>query len=245
MFTTRLIRKLIQIEFKVIRLNHFSTKTRYYENIIAKETEIVTNQLVPEIKLHLITQNCRLYHAKADESELHEPFFAFFWAGGIALTRYMLDNPKIVKNKTCLDFGCGSGASSIAAMMCGAKKAVANDIDEVSLIAAQMNAKLNDVELETDCRNLINHPDSFNYDVIFLGDVFYDEEFAVQIIPWVQSLISADKKIIIGDPGRHAFNVCKKLNLKLLNEYKLPENVCIENNGFQYGYVWELHKSLD
>lgn len=243
MFTKRLLGKLI--EFNVISLNHFSTKTKHFESIIAKETEIVRNQLVPEIKLHLITQNCKLYHAKADESELHEPFFAFFWAGGIAVTRYMLDNPNLVKNKTCLDFGCGSGASSIAAMMCGAKKAVANDIDEVSLIAAKMNAKLNNIELVTDSRNLINHPDSFNYDVIFLGDVFYDEEFAVQLIPWIRNLIKAEKKIIIGDPGRHAFNACKNLNLKLLQEYKLPENVCIENNGFQYGYVWELHKSID
>lgn len=243
MLTTKIINKIaIRFKFNVIK-NNFCSTAKFYENVIMKETEIVTNQLVPEIKLHLITQNCRLYYAKVDESELIDPFFAFFWAGGVALTRYILDNPHLVRNKACLDFGSGCGGTSIVAKMCGAKRVVANDIDETSLIAAKMNAKLNNVDIETDGRNLINHPDSFNFDTIFMGDVFYDEDFASQIIPWIQQLLLRNKKIIVGDPGRHAFAPCKNLNLKLLQKYKLPENVCIENNGFQYGYVWEMQNS--
>lgn len=229
------------IKFSIIKNNrYFCSAAKFYENVINRETEIATNQLVPELKLRLITPNCNLYYSKADESELVDPFFAFFWAGGIALSRYLFDNPCIVRNKSCLDFGAGSGAISIAAKLCGAKKAVANDIDHVALIAVQMNARLNHVDIETDNRNLINHPDSLKYDIIFLGDVFYDEDFAAQIIPWIKKLQLIGKRIMIGDPGRHAFNACKALDLKLIEKYKLPESVCVENSGFNYGYVWEL-----
>lgn len=247
MLVNRLIKKNIVICLPHIRLTKrsFCKTVEHYENVITRETEVVTNKLVPELKLHLITKNCSLFHSKVDESFpfKSDPFFAFFWPGGISVTRYLFDNPKVVRNKSLLDFGAGCGATAIAAKMCGAKKSVANDIDEVSMIAAKMNAKLNGVEIETDARNLINHPDSFEYDVIFFGDVFYDEEFANLLLPWIEKLLEQTKtRIIIGDPNRHAFNVCKHLNIKLLGRYELPENVCIENHGFQFGYVWEMHR---
>ncbi|KAG5678243.1 hypothetical protein PVAND_007935 [Polypedilum vanderplanki] len=242
-----LLRKLIKLKNIVINLNQFRCyceKFVKYERIIAHETEIVNNELVPEIKLHLITPNCKLYYSKIDESIpfKNDPFFLIFWIGGIALTRFVLDNPGIVKSKTILDFGSGCGSLSIAAKMCGAKIAVANDIDEVSIIAAQMNARLNNVIIDTEIRNLIDHPDSFSYDIVFFGDVFYDEEFASTLLPWIENLLEKKKRVFIGDPGRHGFKVCRNLNLTQLQQYLLPENVKNENNGFEFGYVWEVQR---
>lgn len=228
----------------LIRFRNFSDMTNDFLSIISRETEIVANQvLVPELKLHLITPNCRLFHSKVDEGFPFpsEPFFAFFWPGGIAVTRYIFDNPNLVRGKSILDFGSGSGAISIASKMCGAKQSTANDIDHVAIIAATMNAKLNNVEIKTESKNLINSPLALNYDIIFLGDVFYDEEFAAQLFPWVKSLVESDKTVIIGDPGRYALKNCE-LKLELLNSYELPQNVCIENNGFEYSNVWKLQK---
>ena len=44
--------------------------------------------------------------------------------------RYILDNSNIVKHQKVLDFGSGSGVCAIAAVLSGASKSVANDIDE-------------------------------------------------------------------------------------------------------------------
>lgn len=230
-------------KFKLIApIRLFCDKSINFQEIFARETEIVKNQLVPELKLHLITPNCRLFHSKIDDSFpfSSEPFFAFFWPGGISISRYIFDNQQLVRNNSVLDFGSGSGAIAIAAKMCGAKRAIANDIDEVASIAANLNAKLNHVAIDTESKNLINDPSTLNYDIIFLGDVFYDEDFAALILPWLKTLISNHKKVIIGDPGRHALKNKFDLNLKLLSRYELPENVCIENHGFQFTNVWEL-----
>lgn len=95
--------------------------------------------------------------------------------------------------------------------------------------------------LKSSSKNLINDK-LHDFDIIFLGDVFYDEEFAAELLPWIKDLIKSNKKVIIGDPGRHALKNKFELNLKLLNRYELPENVCIENHGFQFTNVYELQQ---
>lgn len=115
---------------------------------------------------------------------------------------------------------------------------MANDIDATAAIAACLNAELNNVEIETDTRNLIGDPCSYNFGVVALGDVFYDSDFAAQLLPWVKRLVENNQTCLIGDPGRHALS--KELNLKLLAKYELPENVCIENHGFKFTSVFEV-----
>lgn len=210
-------------------------------DIITKETESTTNHLTPELKLHLITEKCRLFHSTSDQLSSHpfvDPFWGFYWPGGQAVTRYILDNPTFVRNKSVLDFGAGCGATTIAANICGARRCVANDIDEVAIVAAQMNAQLNHVKIETDTRNLIGHPDALQFDIVIFGDVFYDKEFAALLLPWMSKLLKNRKQCVIGDPGRHALS--SRLELKKLASYKLPPMVCIENNGFTVTNVFNV-----
>lgn len=200
---------------------------------IVDETEVVTGGLTPEISLRLITENCRLFNATSDilsTLPYQDPFWGFYWPGGMSVTRYILDHPEIVKNKNVLDFGSGCGATAIACRMGQCSRAIANDIDEAAAVAAKINAELNSVEIETDTRNLINDPIA-DIDVIAFGDVFYDEDFAALLLPWIQKLVADEKLCLIGDPGRHALS--KQLNLKLLASYDLPESSCIENHGFK------------
>lgn len=216
------------------------TSTKLIRQAILRETEIESRSLTPEIKLQLITENCRLFHSTADELEtlpFGDPFWGFYWPGGMSLTRYILDHPEMVQRKTVLDFGSGCGATSIACAMKQCQRVVANDIDEAAAIAAELNADLNNVQIETDTRNLINHPSSFSFDVIVFGDVFYDEEFAARLLPWIKRLTENNQTCLIGDPGRHA--LCKSLNLKLLAQYELPKHVCIENHGFRFTNVFK------
>ncbi|KAJ9579608.1 hypothetical protein L9F63_004687, partial [Diploptera punctata] len=97
--------------------------------LIKHHTVVTTEHMTPEIKLHLITPQCELWTASADKIPFSDPYWAFYWPGGQALARYILDNPEIVKQRCVLDVGSGSGACAIAAAMCGARRVTANDTD--------------------------------------------------------------------------------------------------------------------
>lgn len=56
-----------------------------------------------------------------------------------------------VAGKTVLDFGCGSGVLAIAALLLGAERAIATDIDPQALLATQANAELNGVADRLHC----------------------------------------------------------------------------------------------
>ena len=114
----------------------FTSHPKYdsIKKTILAETLVSYEHLTPEIGLYLITPECRLFTepqlTEKDKIFEEDPFWGFYWPGGQALSKYILENPKVVEGKTILDVGSGCGASSIAAIMVNAKYCVANDIDE-------------------------------------------------------------------------------------------------------------------
>ncbi|XP_054089909.1 electron transfer flavoprotein beta subunit lysine methyltransferase [Zeugodacus cucurbitae] len=224
------------------------TNLKDVERLILQETKISRDHLTPEIALHLITPECRLFHEPVPNINVtklfkEDPFWAFYWPGGQAISRYVLDNPSLVAGKSVLDVGSGCGASAVAALMHNAKYVVANDIDEAAGCAVVLNAQLNGIDLEhlhicTD--NLIKASQLVKEDLILLGDVFYDEEFAAVLQPWLQCLRKAGKQILVGDPGRHGLTADRRQHMRRLAKYELTESGCIENNGFRFVNVWEL-----
>jgi predicted nicotinamide N-methyase len=128
---------------------------------------------------------------------LPPPFWAFAWAGGQGLARYILDNPDIVRGKTVLDFASGSGFVAIAAKLAGARSVHAVDIDPWAEVAMQLNADINQVSVYTLQRDVIGEP--VNADVVLVGDVFYDQSFAKRLIPWFSDLARL-KLVPVGDP---------------------------------------------
>lgn len=63
-----------------------------------------------------------------------------------------------VKDKIVIDYGCGSGILGVAALLLGAKKVYATDIDPQAVLATQQNAELNGV-----LQNLyVGLPEEFN-----------------------------------------------------------------------------------
>ncbi len=63
-----------------------------------------------------------------------------------------------LKDKIVIDYGCGSGILAVAALLLGAKKVYATDIDPQAVLATQQNAELNGV-----MNNLyVGLPDEFN-----------------------------------------------------------------------------------
>lgn len=170
------------------------------KSVIREVSRISVAPLVPEIRLHLITEACALWHASEEEARragLVEPWWAFAWPGGQALARYVLDHPETVRGKRVLDFGSGCAIEGIAAALAGAATVIAADIDSMAGMAAAENAALNGVSLEISSEDWIGkQPDA---DVILAGDVFYDRELAARALAWLRSL---DALVLIGDPSR-------------------------------------------
>ncbi|HRK68211.1 MAG TPA: 50S ribosomal protein L11 methyltransferase, partial [Hyphomonas sp.] len=60
---------------------------------------------------------------------LEPPFWAFPWAGGQGVARYILEYPETVRGKRVLDIACGGGLLAIVAAAAGAAEVAGNDID--------------------------------------------------------------------------------------------------------------------
>jgi len=170
---------------------------------IRANAELMSPPLVPEIKLYLATEVVPLW--RKTEEELNEmgvppPYWAFAWAGGQALARYILDHPEIVRGKSVLDFGAGSGLVALAAAKAGAAKILAADIDRFSIAAIIANAEANGVAIATTADDIIGSPQDF--DVILVGDMCYERPLAERLMDWLKS---RDAVILLGDPGRSFF----------------------------------------
>jgi predicted nicotinamide N-methyase len=164
---------------------------------------------VPEIRLMQATEITPIW--QATESELQKagvepPFWAFPWAGGQALARYVLDNPEIVSGRRVLDFASGSGLVAIAAMKAGAASVTAVDIDSASIAAIEVNAELNQVDIKCLTEDLLSGAPPAETDDILAGDVFYERALAAKAINWLKSCAAAGQQVYLADPGRKYFD---------------------------------------
>ncbi|XP_054278698.1 electron transfer flavoprotein beta subunit lysine methyltransferase-like isoform X4 [Macrosteles quadrilineatus] len=223
--------------------NAWLEKYDKYRKIIEENTEITNeDNLTPEIRLHLITPRSKLWNAKSRDSPFKDsPFFAFYWAGGQGLTRYILDHPEIVKGKRVLDLGSGCGATAIAAAKCGAKSVTANDIDPLTCFGIAMNAKLNDVDIRITSENLMEHNVSTSlWDIVLLGEMCYDPDISKEILPWLRRACKAGVEIVIGDPGKIYRAYVKPKELTQLKHYFMPD-IAVEKYGHITTEVWKLN----
>ncbi|XP_078510058.1 electron transfer flavoprotein beta subunit lysine methyltransferase [Lissotriton helveticus] len=207
---------------------------------IEENTEISKEHLTPEIRLRLLTPRCPFWHGRPDSWPFADPYWAIYWPGGQALSRYLLDNPHVVRNGSVLDIGSGCGATAIAACMSGASHVLANDIDPVAAAAIALNCELNKVKPVPMVTTNITGSDPENWNVVVLGDMFYDEHLADDLHYWLRQCIHRYKtKVLIGDPGRPQF-VSHKIQRQLhrLVEYPLPECTKQENYGLTSTSVW-------
>nr|XP_045597158.1 electron transfer flavoprotein beta subunit lysine methyltransferase-like [Procambarus clarkii]XP_045597159.1 electron transfer flavoprotein beta subunit lysine methyltransferase-like [Procambarus clarkii]XP_045597160.1 electron transfer flavoprotein beta subunit lysine methyltransferase-like [Procambarus clarkii]XP_045597161.1 electron transfer flavoprotein beta subunit lysine methyltransferase-like [Procambarus clarkii] len=206
---------------------------------ITAETCLSRNHLTPELQLNLITHLCRLWTCDPKHSPFRDPFWAFYWPGGQAVSRFVLDNSQIIKGKKVLDFGSGCGASGLAAKLCRAKQVTFNDIDEAAIESVLLNGLKNKLTIDdVSTANLVGTK-CHHYDVILVGDMLYDAEFANEVLSWLKGIHESGSLVLIGDPGRFALaSHPLKTSLRCLGKYELSQSTMLENNGHSQAFVW-------
>lgn len=206
---------------------------------VRRNTAIVTPPLLPEIRLHLATEVTPIWRASEESlarGAVPPPFWAFAWAGGQALARYLLDRPETVAGRFVLDFGSGSGLVAIAAARAGARSVLAAEIDNFAAAAFAANAKLNDVSMAVTTVDIIGIVDP-RWQVVTAGDVCYERDLADRGIPWLQALAGGGCLVLLGDPGRAYL---PKEGLRKLASYTVPTSRELEDSDTRETVVWQV-----
>ena len=207
-------------------------------SFILANTAVLSPPHVPEIRLRLADEAHDLWQKTEDELErigLPPPFWAFAWAGGQGLARYVLDHPQTVAGKEVLDFATGSGLVAIAAKRAGAASVLAADIDPWASEAVAINAGLNGVAVEFSGADLPGK--AVDAEVILAGDVFYDRSFADMLVPWFRKLAGEGRLVLVGDPGRAYL---PKDRLEPLAVYQVPVTRALEDAEVKKTTVWRF-----
>lgn len=206
-----------------------------FEQFILSNTFTAAPPLTPEISLHVADAALPLWQKFEDlcgQTNTLPPFWAFPWAGGQALARYILDHPEIVRGQKVLDFGAGSGIVAIAAAMAGADLVEASDIDPVSVAAIQVNARENHVSVTALCADVI---DRHGWSVLLVGDTCYEKPLATRLFRWLKAETGAGVAAYLGDPGRNYF---LPHGLKRLAQYDVPTPKDLEDREIRQTGVY-------
>lgn len=206
---------------------------------ILANTRLTPTPHAPEISLWVadeVTPLWRLTEEELGEMGLPPPFWAFAWAGGQGLARWLLDHPETAAGRSVIDFAAGSGLVGIAAAKAGAREVLAADIDPFCGAAVALNAEANGVSLAFTADNLLEAPPP-PVELILAGDVFYEQPMAGRVLVWLQQARAAGTRVLVGDPGR---TYVPKAGLTLLAEYQVPTTRELEDLAVKRTRVWSL-----
>lgn len=194
----------------------------------------------PEITLHVADEATELWEKTEEElgeMGLPPPFWAFAWAGGQALARYLLDHAPVVRSRRVLDVASGSGLVAIAAAIAGARQVTANDIDPFSLAAIALNAELNGVEVTVEAGDLVGRDGG--WDVVVAGDISYERDMAARLTGWLGDLSRRGATVLIGDPGR---SYLARDRLEAVATYTVPVIRSLEDADVKQTSVWRFRR---
>ncbi len=209
---------------------------------ILANTRLTPVPHVPEIALHVADEPVPLWEKTEDELRelgLPPPYWAFAWAGGQALARYVLERPEQVAGQRVLDLASGSGLVGIAAVKAGAVPVVAAEIDSFAQAAIALNMETNGVYLDVVTHDLLDDRPAGEprYDVILVGDFFYEDAAATRTFAFLRRHAALGTRVLVGDPGRAYL---PRERLEWLCQYAVPVTRALENQDIKDTSVWSL-----
>jgi predicted nicotinamide N-methyase len=203
---------------------------------IRANTRLLPVPHAPEIALHVAEEATALWQKTEDELGalgLPPPFWAFAWAGGQALARYVLDQPEVVRGRRVLDFASGSGLVAIAAARAGAARVEAADVDPFAVAAIALNAQANAVQVTPRLEDLVGRDEG--WEAVLAGDICYERDLAERVTGWLADLAARGATVLVGDPGRAYL---PRERLTQLAEYEVPVTRALEDAEIKRSAVW-------
>jgi predicted nicotinamide N-methyase len=211
--------------------------------IIRSSTRLEAVPLVPEIRIHQASEPIQLWeHTEraTGRDGLDPPFWAFAWAGGRALARYLLDHPEVVEGRRVLDIASGSGLVAIAAAMAGAEVVTACDIDPLATAAIGVNAGVNGVPVTVLCADILSgdtQPAAPAADLVLAADAFYERELAGKVIRFLRRADARGAAVLAGDFGR---TYLPRDRLTAIASYDVPGLRILEGSDVKRTTIWGL-----
>jgi predicted nicotinamide N-methyase len=197
---------------------------------------------IEEIRLHLGDEILPLWHAlqvETGDPDAPLPYWAFAWAGGLALARYIAEQPETVAGRRVFELATGSGLVAIAALRAGAAAVTATDVDPFSVEVAGLNARANRVRLDVVGRDVLGAPPPGDVDVVLAGDTWYEASLAERVLPWLSRAADAGLEVLIGDPGRRYL---PREQLVELAAYDVRTTTDLEDLELKRGHVFRLRR---
>ena len=202
------------------------------------QVELLPVPYVPEILIFQARADVGLWDSSRGDyhSDQPPPFWAFAWAGGQALARYVLDHPDVVAGHDVLDLGAGSGLVGVAAAMSGARRVTACDTDAEAVAIAHRNAEANGVTIDGETADLL--ATVTDAEVVLVGDLFYGPTVTNRVMRFLRrAQVESGARVLVGDPGR-GFLLPDRFTE--LATYDVPVRSVVEDVSTMRTTVWQL-----
>jgi predicted nicotinamide N-methyase len=210
--------------------------------LIVAGTRLRPVPLVPEIRLHQASDPISLWQrteTSSGRTGLDPPFWAFAWAAGQALARYLLDHPQTTRGRDVIDIASGSGLVAIAAAMAGAAAVTAYDIDPLATEAIEVNAAANDVTVRAVCADVLDRDDlpPPGTDLVLVADAFYQRDLAARVMRFASRGHARGAVVLAADFGRAYL---PRDRLTPLASYDVPGQRVTEDSDTKRTTIWSL-----
>jgi predicted nicotinamide N-methyase len=210
--------------------------------VVRSGTELRPVPLVPEIRLYQATDPISMWeHTEqaAGRTGLDPPFWAFAWAGGQALARYLLDHPEVVRGRRAIDLASGSGLVAIAAARAGAAAVTAFDIDPLASAVTGVNADANGVTVRAVCADVLVGDSLLapGTDLVLVADAFYERDLAGKVTRFLEQCQTHGTAVLAGDFGRAYL---PRGRLTPLAAYDVPGLRVLEGTDIKRTTIWTL-----
>ena len=206
---------------------------------VLRQTRLRPVPGLEEVRLHLADDALELMHAvqlETGDADAPLPYWAFAWAGGLAVGRYLREHPEAVAGRRVFDLASGSGLCAIAAMRSGAAAATGADIDAFAAAAIELNARANGQRVTVAWRDVLDEtpPD---VDVILAADCWYEARLAGRVLAWLRRAQERGIDVLVGDPGRRSLPAGELVELA---RYDVRTTTELDDLAMKQGHVYAL-----